>query len=125
MPYRGNIPNRRRAQMGDVYQQAGYTATWRRYVSAVTGVVDAGMGVTLYYTESVITALFGMNQTPGIRETQQAVGLLAAADIYAVTREALGRQDELRWRGATYRVESDPVPGVMAPGYVTHLKRGE
>jgi hypothetical protein len=125
MPYRGNIPNRRPNQMGDLYAQAGYTATWRRFASAVTGNVDAGMGETLYYTETTITALLGMNQTPGIRETQQAVGLTVAADIYAVTREPLGRRDELVWRGSTYRIESDPVPGVMAGGWVTHLKRGE
>lgn len=125
MPYRGNIPGRRAGQMTDVFQQAGYTATWRKYVSASTGVVDAGLGETQYYQETIITALLGENMTPNIRERQQSVGLTVAADIFAVTREALGRRDELLWRGVTYRVESDPVPGVMAGGWVTHLKRGE
>jgi len=125
MPYRGNIPARRVNQMAQVYAQAGYTATWRRYASASAGNPDAGMGDAQYYSESIITALFGMNRTPDLRERQQAVGLLVAADIYAVTREPLGRQDELIWRGVTYRVESDPVPGQMVTGWVTQLKRGE
>lgn len=125
MPYRGqNVPRRTR-QAADIYTQAGYTATWRHYVSAVTGNQDAGQGDTYYYRETVITALLGMNRTPDIRERQQAVGMIAAAQIFAVTREPLGRRDELTWRGTTYRVDSDPVPGVMVSGWVTQLSRGD
>lgn len=117
-----NNAKRRAQQMAVIRQHAGYTATWRAYVSASGGNPALGLGETTYYRDAVITALFGDTTQ---REGQTPAGQIADADIYAVTQFPLGRRDELIWRGETYRVEADTVPARIDNQYVTYLKRTE
>lgn len=109
-------------QLGTHFQHAGHTATWKQYISASAGVAAAGMGSAPRYREQTITALFGAINQP---EQSTPAGLFAAADIYAVTRERVGRSDELVWRGVPYRVESDPAPGRLAGTWISTLKRSK
>ncbi len=126
MSYRGPQPGRIRQQVdSDIFRHAGQTATWRQYVSASAGVSVAGFGGSAYYREQRITGVFGDNQTPRFAEKQGAGGMIAAGEMMAVTREKLGKQDELTWRGVTYRVESDPTPSRLDGAWVTILKRGK
>jgi hypothetical protein len=124
MAYRGVQAARIRQNAGDILSQAGYTATWRQYVSASEGIAYAGLGETQHYREQTITALLyqSYQRQP---EGQRAVGMLAAGEFAASTRERLGRQDELVWRGTTYRVESDPQPSHVAGLWMVTVKRGE
>lgn len=109
-------------QLATHFQHAGHTATWKHYISASAGVAAAGMGSAPRYREQTITALFGTVNQP---EQPTPAGLFAAADIYAVTRERVGRSDELVWRGVPYRVESDPAPGRLAGTWISTLKRSK
>lgn len=122
MPYRNPNQPRIQAQAATVLQYAGQTATWRQYVSAETGVVVAGRGATRYYREQTVTALFA--PLPHNNETQTDAGMLASDMFQATTRERIGRQDELKWGGETYRVESDPSPATMPGYFVATVKRG-
>lgn len=124
MSYRGPNTQRMTVQIDDVLRVAGYTATWRQYISASAGVADAGLGDRSYYREQVITALMyqGYKVQP---ERQRAVGLIADAEFVVSTREQLGRRDELVWRGVTYRVESDPQPARLVGLWMTTVKRGD
>lgn len=107
-----------------IYQFAGSTATWRAYVSASAGVPEAGIGDTFYYRQQTITGQFGvMLNLPKIGENVAAPGLIAAGQFQMVTRERVGRQDEIIYNSATYRVESDPVPAQLVGWWVTQIKR--
>ena len=120
-------PDRRRFNQNAerVYQYAGVTATWRAFVSAVAGVPEAGIGSAVYYRSSTITGQFGtMIALPKVGEAVAAPGLIAAGMFQMVTRERVGRQDEIVYNSATYRVESDPVPAMLAGWWVTQIKRG-
>lgn len=120
MSYRG--PNARRVatQEHDIFRYAGFTATWRQFVSATSGTPAAGLPGSSYYREQTITALFGAASQP---ERQTPGGMIAAAELFVTTRETLGRQDELIWRGQTYRIESDPVPAPVTNQWISHIKR--
>jgi hypothetical protein len=123
MPYRG--PNNQRIgnqQTDAIFRHAGQVATWRQYISASAGVPAAGFGDAPQYREQTVTALFGDVKSP---EMPYAAGMIAAADIYAVMRERPARQDELLWRGVSYRVESDPAPARLAGTYTMILKRSQ
>jgi hypothetical protein len=111
-------------QMAEILRQVGQTATWRQWVSAGDSFDHLGLGDTQYYREQVITALFyeSYQRQP---ESQRSVGMIAEGAFAVSTRERLGRQDELRWRGVTYRVESDPQPSIVAGLWMTMLKRGD
>ena len=123
MPYRGPNTSRISTQQSvDIFRHAGQTATWRQYISASAGVNAAGFGDAPQFREQTITALFGDVKAP---ETPYAAGMIAAADIYAVMRERPARQDELLWRGVSYRVESDPAPARLAGTYTMLLKRSQ
>ena len=124
MPYRGVQARRVQADLTDVFRQAGQTATWRQYVSASDGLGYAGLGETQHYREQRITALLyqSYQRQP---ERQTPAGMVAEGAFAVTTRERLGRQDELVWRGVTYRVESDPTPGAVAGAWMTIVKRGE
>lgn len=122
MPYRNPNQPRILNQAATVFQYAGQTATWMQYASASTGVPVAGKGITPFYREQTITGLF--NPLPVSNEMQSPAGMIAATQFQATTRERIGRQDQVRWRGEVYRVESDPSPATL-PGYwVATLKRG-
>mgnify|MGYP007083421584 CR=1 FL=1 len=111
-------------QLGTHFQHAGHTATWKQYISASAGIAAAGMGSAPRYREQTITALFGSGHAHAPEQPTPA-GLFAAAEIYAVTRERVGRSDELVWRGIPYRVESDPAPGRLAGTWISTLKRSK
>lgn len=101
---------------------AGQTATWRQFVSSSAGVSAAGFAATLIYREQTITALFA--PLPHNPETQTPAGMIASDTFQVTTQQAIGRQDELRWRGERYRVESDPAPATMPGFWVSTVKRG-
>ena len=122
MPYRSPDQYRIKIQAHTVFQYAGQTATWRQFASGSTGVSVAGHGVQTYFREQTVTALFA--PLPANPETQTPAGMIAADEFQCTTRERLRRQDELRWKGDLYRVESDPSPATL-PGYwVARVKRG-
>jgi len=123
--YRGPNPARMQTQVADILRQVGQTAVWRQYASASDGVDAVGLGETRHYREQTITALFYQGYTTNVRERQTPAGLLAAGEFAASTRERLARDDELIWRGVTYRVESDPMPGRVAGLWVAVLARGD
>lgn len=119
-------PDKRRLNQNAerVYQYAGVTATWRQYISASAGVPEAGIGDTFYYRQSTITGQFGvMLNLPKIGEQVGAPGMIANGMFQMVTREHIGRQDEIIYNSAYYRVEADPVPDELADWWVTQLKR--
>ena len=127
MSYRGPNFNRMQSQQGDIFNYVGQTATWRVYVSSTTGVRERGQGDTYYYAERTITGLFaGLGQdAPAFSEGALPAGMLTSGMMRAVTREELGRRDELRWRGNVYRVQSDPIPNFVSGLWETILKRGD
>lgn len=119
-------PDKKRmnTQAERIYQFAGSTATWRQYVSASGGVPEAGIGDTYYFRQQTITGQFGvMLNTPKVMENAGAAGEIAAGTFQIVTRERLGRRDEILFNGATHRVESDPVPATLVGWWVTQIKR--
>lgn len=119
-------PDKKRmnANADRIYHYAGTTATWRQYVSASAGVPEAGIGDTQYYRQQTITGQFGvMLNLPKVLENVAAPGLIAAGAFQMVTRERVGRQDEVIYNSATYRVESDPVPAQLVGWWVTQIKR--
>lgn len=127
MSYRG--PNRERmmTQMnGSILPGAGQVMTWRQYISASAGVDVAGEGDTPFYRQQTITAVMGMGQMamPNLPQHQTPAGQVVAGQFYIVTQAPIAKDDEIVWRGQTYRVESDPTPSVMVSGFVAQLKRG-
>lgn len=120
MPYRLDNARISMQQSDNIFRHAGQTATWRQFISASAGVPAAGFGDAPQYREQTVTALFGDVKSP---ETPYAAGMIAAADIFAVMRERPARQDELLWRGVSYRVDSDPAPARLAGTYTMKLTR--
>lgn len=127
MSYRGPNTQRLNAQATEtVLQHAGQTAVWRSYVSASAGNPDAGYGSKLYYREQTITAIFGQKPNmPMLAQGQTYGGQITHGELMVTTTAKIGLQDELIWRGETYRVESDPVPARMVGLWVSMVKRGE
>jgi len=129
MPYSGPNNARIRAQTRNAnFLHAGHTATWRRWVSADVGVPALGIDASAYYTERLITALMGaalQGDTPRIGERQSVAGMIAEGSIEMVTREKMGRQDEVRWQDDIYRVEAESVFSPLTSTYVTVVKRGQ
>lgn len=123
MPYRNPDQRRILNQSQTIFQYAGQTATWRQYISASAGVSVAGFGVTPFYAERTITALFA--PLPRAPEMQQPAGMIVSDEFQVTTKEHLQRQDELRWRGERYRVDSDPSPATLPGTYVFTVKRGQ
>jgi hypothetical protein len=108
-----------------ILKYAGYTATWRAYMSASAGVPAAGIGSATYYRESTITAIFGRGIPGMFQEMQLPAGLQAAGVVMMASPHKIGRQDEILWRGTTYRVEADPVPVSLTNYFQVQLKRGD
>ena len=109
-PYRGPDASRVRGQMQTVMSHNGETGTWRQYVSASTGTASGiygGAGVSLHYREQTITGLLAI---PKFLEMQYPGGQIPAGIMQLSTDVRLGMQDEIIWRGVTYRIESDPSP---------------
>lgn len=125
MAYRGPQSRRQARQSQQALQYAGVTATWRQFVSAAGGNEDVGLEDTEYWREQIVTASLGDIDIARLPEHQTPAGLIAKGDLYCVTREKFNREDELVWRGDTYRVESDPVRATINQGWVSLLKRGD
>lgn len=132
MSYRGPAARRVGAQQQQIQGHAGEACTIRVYVSAVTAsgsAVWAGGGTERYYRETTITGLFA---SPSLgearfRETQLPAGQVVAGDVIVSTPTALGLQDEVVWRGVSYRIEGDSVPVTLQHRvwYRTVLRRGD
>lgn len=106
-----------------IMRHAGNTATWRQFVSATSGSKVAGIGASAFYREQVITGVFGRGVLGQFPETQIAAGMQAAGMVLMSSPHPIGRRDEIVWRGATYRVESDAVPARMVGHWQVSLKR--
>jgi hypothetical protein len=130
--YRGPNAARMGAQFNTILANNGETGTWRKFVDASPSAGSAvwgGMGQTLYYQERLITACWAAPQAgeTRFRETQLPAGQEIAGDAILSVSEQLGPQDELIWRGVTYRVEGDSTPIHLAGRiwYRTVVRRGD
>lgn len=131
MSYRGPNSTRISGQFGSVGGWAGAQVTWRAYVSANTtgSALWAGAGPTRYYAERPVTAMFAAagGGESRFRETLLPAGQVMAGDVVASTQQPLGQNDQLVWRGVTYRVEGAAVPVYLGGQlwYATVLRRGD
>lgn len=127
MAYHGPDSARIMRQQTAVMAYAGETGIWRQYASASTASgtgVWAGVGTTLYYRQQVITGLWAPATQ---QESQMPGGQIMAGDAMLSTLDVLGKQDEVQWRGVTYRVEGDSLPVHLGGRvwYRTMLRRGD
>jgi len=115
-------------QQRDIASWVGEVATWRRYVSAdslAPSSLAAGGGAASYYTTRPVTGLFA---AVSFDEIGQAGGYLMQGDMRATLIDAIpAPEDEIVWRGVSYRVMSDPLtqPIVGASALRFILRRGQ
>jgi len=116
-----------RQQSDNIFHHAGQTATWRKFVSASSGNKYVGAGSSYHYIQRQITALFFGVPGQGFKlpEVQTLAGQLTIGQFIVATREVLDAQDELVWRGDTFRIEGDPVPNRIGENNVYIIKRGQ
>lgn len=128
MPYRGTQPQRQQLQTTEIMRQAGFTATWRQYISASAGVSVAGFGSAVSYREQTITAVLGGQQgsvvTPNTQR-QTPMGQLADGSLRIVTSQPLSDKDEIVWRGIRYRVDANSQPSVLDGYWMSVINRGD
>lgn len=128
--YRGPQHRRVAWQFQRIAGDHGETLIWRQYVSAETGGSArlAGGGTTRYYQERTITGLLAAPQfgESRFREQQLPAGQVVQGEAVLSLPYPIGKQDELIWRGVTYRVEGDNVSVNYGSEtwYRTILKRG-
>lgn len=122
---RPNTGRIQQQQDANLRSAVGQVVTWRCYISAVAGIPEAGYDGTAYYRESQITAFFrGVMGAPAtIRQMQTPAGMLPYGTTLIVTRERLNKNDEIRWRGDMYRVDSEATPAVMSSAWMAEIKR--
>lgn len=128
MPPRYSNPDRRPIQnqaADSLMRYAGQTATWSIYVSASAGIPAAYVDASACYRHQTITAIFGRGMLGQFPEYQVAAGMQAAGMMIMTSPYKIGRQDEIKFNGAVYRVEADPMPARMVGHYSVQLKRGE
>lgn len=128
MPYRGVQPKRQQLQTTEIMRQAGFTATWRQFISASAGVSVAGFGSAVSYREQVITAILGGNMNSVVSpntQRQTPMGQLADGSLRIVTRQMLGDKDEIIWRGIRYRVDANSQPSILNNHWMSVLNRGD
>jgi hypothetical protein len=128
-------PNRRiqGLQTDVIKQYAGQTATWRQFVSASAGVSVAGFGSANSYREQLITAVFGGGVQGNMGggtvnanfEMSRAAGNIAAGVVRVSTREPLGNNDEIVWRGIKYRVDTEAQVSTLNGYYMSILVRSD
>ena len=110
---------------------AGQTATWHKFVSASAGVPAAGFGSAVYYTDFLITAVFGggvagAGGTVDANLTRQlAMGQQEAGMIRISTQEQLSKTDEIIWRGVRYRVDTDSQLSPLNGYWMSVIVRGD
>lgn len=120
--YRGPDAQRIRAQTTNIFQYAGQTALWQHFVSASGGTPAAGLTNTLYFRETIITALLSNLQQP---EGATPAGMLAASRFSVITQERLERDDRLVWNGVDLRIDSDPVTSRITNLWVSEAVRAD
>lgn len=118
-----------KAQVRDNHMAiAGQTATWRQWVSAVSGNA-AGFGTQNFYRQQTITALIGGYGQEGLArpnmQRQQPGGMFEAGEITIATQEKLSAADEVIWNGVRYRVDTVSQPSILDSHFVSILKRGD
>lgn len=128
MSYRGVNQQRQQLQTTEIIRQAGFTATWRQFISASAGVSVAGFGSAVSYREQVVTAILGGQMgsvvTPNTQR-QTPMGQLADGSLRIVTREQLGDKDEIIWRGIRFRVDANSQPSILNGHWMSTLNRGD
>lgn len=124
MSYRNPNATRINAQSNEIRKYAGQTAVWRQFISATSGIPEAGIGSAVYYREQWITGVFGQYFMPSLNEMQTPAGQTLVNPFSIITREKLDKRDEIIWRDVTYRVEGDPVPSRLNGQWAVQLKRG-
>lgn len=132
MSYRGPNKSRIGAQFATVNQHNAETAIWQMYVSGSTGTASGywgGLGTTQHYLERPVSALWAAPQMgeARFRETQLPGGQVIAGDAVVSTLLPLGKDDQIIWRGTTYRIEGDSTPVHLGGRlwYRTVLRRGD
>lgn len=130
MTYRGPRAARIGGQFQEVQGWAGEPCIWRQYVSATSATSGyyAGGGTTRYYRQQTITGLLWKAMGQGsYNEVHLPGGTVMAGDTMISLPVVLGEQDEVIWRGVTYRVEGDTTPIHLGGRvwYATPLTRGD
>ena len=120
--YRGPDATRIRAQTTNILQYAGQTAIWQHFVSASGGAPAAGLTNTLYFRQTVITALFSNLQQP---EDATPAGMIAGSRFSVISQERIERDDRLIWNGIDLRVDSDPVTSRISNLWVSEAVRAD
>ena len=131
MSYRGPNPQRIMEQFGTINQHNAEVVIWQKYLSGSTGTASGywgGGGTTATWHEQRISALWAAPQggESRFRETQLPGGQAVAGDAIVSTLSPFGPNDQLIWRGTTYRIEGDSVPTHIGGRlwYRTVLRRG-
>lgn len=120
--YRGPDATRIRAQTTNILQYAGQTAIWQHFVSASGGTPAAGLTNTLYFRQTIITALFSNMQQP---EDATPAGMIAGSRFSVISQERIERDDRLIWNGVDLRVDSDPVTSRISNLWVSEAVRAD
>ena len=120
--YRGPDATRIRAQTTNILQYAGQTAIWQHFVSASGGTPAAGLTNTLYFRQTIITALFSNLQQP---EDATPAGMIAGSRFSVISQERIERDDRLIWNGVDLRVDSDPVTSRISNLWVSEAVRAD
>lgn len=120
--YRGPDATRIRAQTTNILQYAGQTAIWQHFVSASGGTPAAGLTNTLYFRQTIITALFSNLQQP---EDATPAGMIAGSRFSVISQERIERDDRLIWNGIDLRVDSDPVTSRISNLWVSEAVRAD
>lgn len=120
--YRGPDATRIRAQTTNILQYAGQTAIWQHFVSASGGTPAAGLTNTLYFRQTIITALFSNLQQP---EDATPAGMIAGSRFSVISHERIERDDRLIWNGIDLRVDSDPVTSRISNLWVSEAVRAD
>jgi hypothetical protein len=112
-------------QARQIGNNVGYTATIRRYLSGSGGVPQYGVSELPQYNERLVTGMF---VPVTFEEISRAGGQYIAGDMKATILDYHPQpNDEVRYSGTIYRVESDPMPQPMLGqmGYRCLLRRGD
>jgi hypothetical protein len=132
MSYRGPDDRRVFDQWSAIQHWQAETATWRQWVSASSGSGSAylaGSGMVQHYREQMISGLFAMPRAweGRFRAMQLPGGVEQAGHVLLSTFQPLGSQDQILWRGVTFRVEGDATPVRLGERvwYRAVLNRGE
>lgn len=132
MSYRGPNPQRIKEQFFTINQHNAETAIWQKWLGGTTGTASGlwgGLGTTPIWHQQTISALWAAPQggESRFRETQLPGGQVLAGDAIVSTLSPFGPNDQLIWRGVTYRIEGDSVATHIGGRlwYRTVLRRGD